>query len=400
MLLIKPTLCCNMGCTYCYENKWRSEFHPEINYDLDAILRVAEEYKGKPIVLHGGEPLLLPIEDVEKILALANNKVGYSSVQTNGTLITDAHIRLFEKYNTHVGFSLDGLGELNSYRLDEKATAKVFSTLLELHSKGIKVSMISVVSKSNAGTDEKLEQFEQFIATLSNLGIIGRMNPCVDDYNCMLEEGRLIEVYKRLAWFVLSHGWRWSPFIDMWNSLEGADKVVCVFKNCDIFHTSSAEVVTDDGSITNCMRVSSKGMYLRDSKIFTTRDEVLSQVEQEFGGCKGCQFWKNCYGGCPTQTIDNDWRNRTNICSLYKEIFKLFKNIHSFGGPKCSIDSYKLPNKEQLQYDHLDGNTRHMDSEASGGTRKKQPNRPGSNYTDGIEHLDGNTRHIDSGKES
>lgn len=386
MLLVKPTLACNMQCQYCYENKWRNKTHPKVEYDLNAILEVIENYSGKQITLHGGEPLVLPKSDVEKLLAAIHAKIGYSSIQTNGTLIDDEYIGLFEKYKTHVGISMDGTGELNHYRADEETTSKLFSNILEMRNRKINLSVIAVVSKANTENDELLKKFEQFIATLSALNIVGRINPCVDDCDCSLSESRLIEVYKRLAWFTMSHGWKWSPFIDMWNGLRGSGNVVCSFKECDIFHTPSAEVVLDDGSVTNCLRVSSKDLYLRHPSHYETRGDILSQVEQINGGCKGCEFWESCKGGCPTQAIDDDWRNRTSICPMYKSIFQLLSNMQSFGMGQIE-KTKETCGAGGSSIEHLDGDVRHLDSNSGKGT----------NHSDGIEHLDDSMRHLDSG---
>lgn len=163
--------------------------------------------------------------------------------------------------------------------------------------------------------------------------------------------------------------------------------MVCVFKECDIFHTVSAEVVLDDGSISNCMRVSSKGLYLRHPTEHKTRGDILSQVEQVDGGCKGCKFWKSCTGGCPSQAIDNDWRNRTALCSVYKEVFQLLSNIQSLGMGKTEDKKQVCAGGHSDGFEHLDGNVRHLDSNQA----------PAGGHSDGIEHLDGSRKHLDSG---
>lgn len=387
-LLLKPTLACNMNCQYCYENKWREEAHPKVEYDLDAILVAIDKApENQQITLHGGEPLILPKRDVERILSAIYKKAGRSSIQTNGTKIDSEYIRMFEEYKTSVGLSLDGTGELNRYRADEKTTSRLFSNLLEMNSRNINTSVIAVVSKANAETDELLDKFEQFIATLSELKITGRLHPCFPSYGCALDEGRLIEVYKRLAWYIMSHGWKWSPFYDMWNSLRGSGSVVCIFRECDIFHTVSAEVILDDGSVSSCMRVSSKGLYLRHPAEHKTRGDILTQVDQGNGGCKGCEFWENCTGGCPSQSMDNDWRNRTILCSMYKEVFRLLSNIQSFGVAKPEVKKQPCGSGGHSDgVEHLDGDTRHLDSNLA----------PTSGHSDGIEHVDGTIRHLDS----
>ena len=74
------------------------------------------EAEGHAFTLFGGEPLLLPVEDLEHLWAWGLAKFGSNSVQTNGTLIDDEHVRLFKTYRVSVGISIDGPGALNDVR--------------------------------------------------------------------------------------------------------------------------------------------------------------------------------------------------------------------------------------------------------------------------------------------
>ncbi|MFL6335988.1 MAG: hypothetical protein ACJ754_21985 [Pyrinomonadaceae bacterium] len=72
--------------------------------------------EGGPFTLFGGEPLLIPEEDLEDLWAWGLEQFGRNSVQTNGTLINEAHVRMFKRHNVRVGISVDGPGELNDVR--------------------------------------------------------------------------------------------------------------------------------------------------------------------------------------------------------------------------------------------------------------------------------------------
>ena len=69
-------------------------------------------------MLFGGEPLLVPIADLEELWRWGLEKYGRNRVQTNGALINDEHVRLFRQYKVDVGISIDGPGELNDARWD------------------------------------------------------------------------------------------------------------------------------------------------------------------------------------------------------------------------------------------------------------------------------------------
>ncbi len=126
---------------------------------------------------------------------------------------------------------------------------------------------------------------------------------------------------------------------------------------CDIFHTPSAAELLGDGSLTNCMRTNQDYILLRYPVKYNTRDEILSQTPQEFGGCSECKYWNACHGGCPTMAINNDWRNRTFLCSLWKSLFKFYEKIlENCDIPLCLCKTEKDIKKGEPPegIDHLD----------------------------------------------
>lgn len=323
MLLIKPYLGCNLACKYCYEGKYRKKYQPKMKYNLEAIFKRMEEFKNKEMALHGGEPLTLPRKDIEAILAKMYKLKGKSSVQTNAILIDDELIKIFKKYKTSVGISWDGPGELSAYR---PGTTKVGSVIERLVKEGITPSLIMVISKANAGTKQKLNKLKNYLLKLRQFKISGRINPCHNAPGYELPIEKLKEAYLDLAEFCLHNNLRWSPFRDIINGLKNKNRV-CTFMSCDPFSTQSATVVLNDGSITNCMRTNQEGILLKHPAQYKTRNEILENVLQEHGGCKGCKYWSACYGGCPSGAINNDWRNRTYLCPVWKTLFEFHEKI-------------------------------------------------------------------------
>src|SRR5262245_10074152 len=95
---------CNIHCEYCYQNPQRDAGNLTRQYDM-AKMKAALEAEGGAFSLFGGEPLLLPLADLEDIWDWGFRRFGRNSVQTNGSLITDAHIALFKRYQVGVGVS-------------------------------------------------------------------------------------------------------------------------------------------------------------------------------------------------------------------------------------------------------------------------------------------------------
>lgn len=363
-ILIKPNLNCNIHCVYCYEKEYRAS-HECSTYDLGKVLKAMEEQHAltkSHLALHGGEPLMIPKMDLEKILAKSVELSGGSSIQTNGTLIDGEHIELFRKYKTAVGISLDGPGELCKYRMKANEANKIMAFIRQ-YAREFRISVIAVVSRANAGNAELLNSFKSWVSELSYLGVGGRLNPCGGDIGASweLKTDEISEVMMDLAKFNLEKGYRWSPFTDIALRVRN-EPAVCIFMGCDPYHTDSATVILGDGSITNCMRTVKDDIVPRHPQKYNTRDEILQEIPQEYGGCRECEYFYACRGGCPSMAIDNDWRNRTYFCPTYKRLFQYYENIRKSIGLHKSKPTDRRQNKDRPGHVDNHKNTPHIDS--------------------------------------
>jgi uncharacterized protein len=59
-------------------------------------MKAAVKKEGGPFTLFGGEALLIPLADLESLWSWGLAEFGENAVQTNGSLITADHIRLFK----------------------------------------------------------------------------------------------------------------------------------------------------------------------------------------------------------------------------------------------------------------------------------------------------------------
>ena len=372
LLLVKPYLGCNLNCKYCYERKYREEKKLNLRkvksqYNLKKVFKGMEEFRNYQQVLHGGEPLVMGKKDAKKILMKMKELTGKSGIQTNGFLIDDDFIKIFKECDTAVGVSYDGPGELSRFR---PGTANLDEKIRKMVEQGLRVSIIMVISKANAGNDKLLKKLKKYLLELNELKVCGRLNPCAGAPGFELGEKRLIKVYLNLAEYCFRNNLRWSPFVDIVNGLQGKSRV-CTFSGCDTFHTKSATVLVGDGSISNCMRTNEKEIILRHPAEYNTRDEILEETPQEFGGCLNCKYFDACHGGCPSQAINNDWRNRSYLCPLYKSLFQFYEKTLSFFGfhPSC---------QKSTQGTRKDGFNRRNEDPSHG----DWPNHGDSNYID------------------
>lgn len=383
MLSVKITnALCNLQCAYCYEHVYRERANQR-PFDLEAIRKQIDR-EGMAPYLHGGEALLAPVDAIEVILAKAHEMVGHSSIQTNGTLITEEHIELFKKYNTHVGVSMDGPGEMSRYRIPvEKLPARgsagdlIWQNVKKLRQEGIHVGMICVLTRANALPGQR-DEFKRWMRELDTLGITGRLNPAEIDYPKMkkiaLTPQELAEFYCDIAEFVLTDlGGNWLPFRDVVDSLLGLDQGTCVFSECDYYNAGSEKVILSDGTTASCMKTSKTGhIYPRfqnagQQGFAKIRYDILPRIAQEFGGCQDCKYWRNCLGGCPAEGVNGDWRNRSRYCEAYKALYDKTSHLLKTMFPNIRLttdrppEAFPHPNTVEGMYPgavHLLNNTR------------------------------------------
>ena len=131
-VLLKVASRCNLNCTYCYvyhlgDDGWKD--NPKLLSeksidDIEKSLFDLYSFQGKSfaIVLHGGEPFLLPKHRLEYLLKKLRHRLPeYTtvSIQTNGLLLTEELITLCYTYNVTISISLDGPQNINDeMRLD------------------------------------------------------------------------------------------------------------------------------------------------------------------------------------------------------------------------------------------------------------------------------------------
>jgi len=339
-ILVDATLDCNLNCKYCYNQFLRNRFRDEIT-NIKAIKhsikRVYDLGWGRQAVLHGGESLLLPRDQLDELLSFICSLTGNSNVQTNGTLIDNEIIKIFKRNKTSVGVSIDGPGKLNRFRMSEKLTQKVIDNIFWLKEEGIGVGVIMVLHRAN-GLPEYRKELKDFIYKLSKAGITGRLNLCLFPFKEGIEltpsEAR--ELYLDLGLFMEENGIRgWSPFTDMIHALTGKRQIMCTFNFCDPYATGGGVVITPSGQISVCHKFHEERLAYSPPQL-KTRAYILSQTD-----CKGCKYFQYCGGGCPANALNQDWRNKTKWCPVWKSLWSFIENRLRF--LEIPIASRSLP---------------------------------------------------------
>ena len=115
---------CNLSCDYCYvyhhvDQSWRDRPKVMSRRTVDMTARRIGDHAARHqlrelvVVLHGGEPLLAGHEIVERMIIAVRAAVPAETkvvvtLQTNGTLVDDRFLGIFEQHGVGVGVSVDG----------------------------------------------------------------------------------------------------------------------------------------------------------------------------------------------------------------------------------------------------------------------------------------------------
>lgn len=329
---------CGLACTYCYQQEQRASNPGDEGYDLEVMKAAAlaegvghKDGRGNITgwTLFGGEGLLTPINDVEKLLEWSASLGAPVGVQTHGGTITDRHIELFKKYRVSVGFSIDGPGELNNARQakDPRATLatteKSIQNLHRLLDEKISVSLIVTLTRINAGSSIQLTTLISWLLGLRDRGLryvnFHTLEPHGDDLS-MTQEQQIVVMRKLRR--ALTGFERVSPFHDMRDSLMQRDGSNCIWNFCDPYTTPAVRGVNGQGVRSNCGRTNKDGVaYEKGATTGHERQLALYLTPQADGGCAECRFFLPCGGGnCPGEGIDGDWRNRTVHCETIKAL--------------------------------------------------------------------------------
>ncbi|MFC7303180.1 FxsB family cyclophane-forming radical SAM/SPASM peptide maturase [Streptomyces monticola] len=144
--ILKVANRCNIDCDYCYvfnseDQSWRKlPTRMSVEVARTAARRIAEHaavhgLKSVDVILHGGEPLLAGPRHLGELLGVVRDEIPDDTelrfeLQTNGTLLSEAWLDLFEEHKVAVGVSLDGPPEANDrHRLTQAARSSARSAV-------------------------------------------------------------------------------------------------------------------------------------------------------------------------------------------------------------------------------------------------------------------------------
>lgn len=343
---------CNITCTYCYQDPQRHSGNVRQEYDLQKM-KAAVERAGGPFTLFGGEPLLIPLADLEDLWRWGLARYGENAIQTNGVLINEEHLRMFREYRVRVGVSIDGPGALNDARRNgsqdktRSTTAQVEATIERLCELGSPPGLIVTLHRGNA-IARCLPVLQDWVRRMDRLGIRSmRLHllevdaPEVRSTLALSNAENLVAMSSLMALQPELKTLRLDVNGELSALLRGKDKAAsCVWRACDPYTTAAVRGVEGNGQSSNCGRTNKDGIdFIKAAESGYERYIALYHTPQEHGGCQGCRFFLMCKGHCPGTAIDGDWRNRTEHCETWKALFtRTEEELSLAGGTPLSLD--------------------------------------------------------------
>jgi uncharacterized protein len=327
---------CNIACQYCYQNKHRDAGHAGSSYDLN-LMKAAIEEIGDGFHLFGGEPLLMPKEDLESLWRWGFERYQSNGLQTNGVLLDDDHIRMIRDYAVRVGVSIDGPGPLNDARWagtlerTREATRRSESAIRRLCAAGVIPGIMVQLTRCNA-SPERIPALSEWFRELRALGIrharlhILEVEHPLIRLKYSLSQQENVSAFLQLALLQEEvEGLEFDVFTDIENNLRIRDAgSSCVWRGCDAYTTEAVNGVGGHGERHNCGLTDKEGIdFQKPETQGFERYLALYRTPWEHGGCQGCRFFLSCKGQCPGTGIDGDWRNRSENCDVWKSLHTL-----------------------------------------------------------------------------
>lgn len=165
-IVMKLSGFCNFRCAYCYEfdrlgdpMRMTSDLVARIAAELGAFARELGQRSRTPVVLtfvlHGGEPLILPLAYLEEVTARLRTAEGLGvsvrlAVQTNAYRIRPAVLDLLKRNAVGISVSHDVIAGSRVTAAGQPAETQVDATLHSLRAEGLLRGGITVLHRTSA----------------------------------------------------------------------------------------------------------------------------------------------------------------------------------------------------------------------------------------------------------
>jgi len=315
-LTIAPTLSCNFGCPYCYENPKNGTMASEVQDGIvELVTEAAKQRKEISITWYGGEPLLAKsiISDMSErmIRVCEENGASYGAfIVTNGYLLDDEMIEQFKRLKiSGAQITLDGPPRIHNTRRMLKTSDKgTFDTILN-HIRKLKESGINNISIRINIDKTNVDYIEELLDILIENGLndvgigLGHVNAYTDACTSVAEACMNTEEYARnnVKYQDILHrkgfsagGYPYYPGIKA-NYCCADSSSAFVLDPEGYMYKCWNDVGTVDKAVGNVLKRSEapeEDMYMRNVN-------YIFWSPFDYEECVACSLLPVCMGGCP-----------------------------------------------------------------------------------------------------
>jgi len=335
-LILVLTTRCNLSCRYCYNGT------PAEPADMsDAVLKEAlalTESGGIPfhVQLTGGEPSMVPalMESAVKQAGQSDLCTGIG-VQTNGTCLTPALLKLFREYEIQVGVSLDGPPKINERQ--RGMTGETLGGLRMLEEEAIPFRVTTVVTGENAAFLDRLVLSLGGFSQVRGIGLDllvdkGRavVSPGIapagkhslkNGITGMIHALDFVNASRRIPIRLREKDMLFKRAHT--ETLAAGDARKTKFDFCHACRGESAAVYPD-GGLFPCGQTAGDSRFSAGT-VWNPLPGALTIPVSAIGDaekCRSCDIRAFCPGDCPSRLYYNRISDREPACELYRALWK------------------------------------------------------------------------------
>ena len=346
-VIVKPTVSCNLACTYCYEG----DPPPTKVMSFDTLEHLTEQAvahvgSSRPLhfLWHGGEPLLAGLEFYRRAIAIQDRLKGdvkiSNSMQTNGTLLTEEMAGFFQQHGFTLGFSLDGDRQIHNRYRPAKGSRPSFDDVMRgmAIAREYKIGGTGAIAVLSRAT---LPYIADIYAFFKRTGINLQVNPLIESGRGCRDDlvmdpsdyGRaMVQLFDR--WVGDSE----PPLISV-EPLEEAigSRALGRTRSCTYGGSCRTSYVAIDsmGAIYPCSRFNGDSFRLghveegglEAALSSTIQLQLLQRQAETLPGCEQCEYTPVCNGGCMHNAfaVTGSVMERDPYCDSYHELFTHIK---------------------------------------------------------------------------
>lgn len=308
LIYVKPVNTCNLNCAHCFTSGRNGD---RSKWDVDSVIGWIDDYRDRlerqvpvHIELHGGEPFLVPVEEIKDFCTriMTDDRVTVSATTNLVYPLTEAHLSLFEnEFNGRVGTSWDSdiRFETDTQRRRWERNVKV------IRERGIDIVLMISISRDliERGPDYLIDQLDGF-----NVSEV-RLERLTHDGNAAIAAGLFPDNEKQDKYLLdLYLRYREKPrtySIVTFDTIEsrlksGIVKADTNCRNCE----QNLVTVSADGSLSGCPNAAAAKPHAKIDDgvdVFLTSDGRLNEIASELSPdarCLRCDLYDVCGGDC------------------------------------------------------------------------------------------------------